>query len=116
MKYTISMKMERKEIMELHNLIGDLHKEIWGFQEPQTDKYNIEWIDQLCADICNWLVNSTEISGMDLVMLDHVLRETEMRCRKLCTELEKIKFFEKRSALNRELQSIREVFSMDRSW
>ena len=109
------MTMERKEVMELHNLIGDLHKEIWGFQEPQTDHDNILWIDQLCADVCNWLINASTLGGMDLVMLDHVLREIEHRCRKLCTELEKIKFFEKRSTLNGGLQSIREVFSMDRS-
>lgn len=112
MKYTVAMKMDRKEIMEIRSMLIDVQlANSWGMASPLT----FDEMKELGADICNWLLDKKELTGMDLVMLDWAIHALECMSRKLYIELEKMRSYEQIRFLKEKFLSIRKIFSMDRS-
>lgn len=116
MKYTVAMRMPREAIMEIRSMLIDVQlANSWGMASPLTfDEMKV--IEQLGADICNWLLDKKELTGMDMVMLDHAIGALECAYRKsYYNELEKVKAFKQITFLKEKFISIRKLFSMDRS-
>lgn len=116
MKYTIAMTMDRDTIMRIHNLIRDIRMSFsWGMVTPFTSENYIVF-EQLNVDICNWLINRVTLEGMDMVILDHLVRSLEcMARRKLYPELVEVGAYEQISDLKKRFWALREIFTMDRS-
>lgn len=115
MRYTIAMTMTR-DIIE--NLVDKIHKTkyiVWDIYKLNISDitYEVDHADRMCADSANFLLGKNSLTGMDMVVLDHVLDAIRDTCHEI-SKCEKIPE-ELRVELKASLRMIREVFSMDRS-
>lgn len=77
-------------------------------------EYDLKHAKQMCTDSAEFILSKDSISGIELVMLDHVLNSIQDTCYDIC-ECQEIPT-ELRNELKASLRMIREVFSMDQRW
>jgi hypothetical protein len=121
MKFTISSEMGKHASTELIDALyktKHLVTSIRSMKIPDIE-CQLKHAFWMCADAGSFVLNRGVLSGdgmtgMDLVMLDHLINSIEDTCYEInkCQEIPE----ELRDELKASLRGIREVFSMDHRW
>lgn len=114
MRYTTAMTMNRDNIMDLVDKIHKTKFIVWDINKLGYNdiSYELNHVDRMCADSANFLLGKNSLTGMDMIVLDHVLDSIQNSCYEISKKIPE----ELRDELKASLLMIREVFSMDRSY
>jgi hypothetical protein len=109
------MKMDKKEIDQLHDAITKLQRTIWELMESKVNSAetncHIDWIEAETADSCNFLRSGFTMSGSALSMLNNVLYDIYHRCHKVSKDPEVPTEIKKK--IKENVEEIRNLFILD---
>ena len=115
MKFIMSSRMNKhisSELIERVYNTRDVMRKIRRLKIADIE-YFLNHGKCMCSDAVDFISSRDDMTGIDLVMLDHLIDSIEAVCHEISSE--EIPE-ELRDELKASLRGIREVFSMDHRW